>query len=761
VSRRTSRFLFKGVLPRAVLIVALAGPSFAGLAATAVAQTQVAKQNNVTGAGAGSGPALGANRQAFAQAPVAVAVLSAQAQQRGRNTARVRQTSAGKTGDVVAGSQVTGVTGDAKVMNSNNASLVLGVSGLTAVSNGALVQVGPLAVALSIAAGGASFGSARASQMGDNSMDVGQEVTGETGDALAASQVTGIVDAEDATISHTNSGFINLAITGPTIINNAAIAVAGPDAIVVGAGALPLGDASASQFGSNEGVLDQSATATTGDALGGSQVAGIVGGSTFRVQQSNSADVNLSIALGILSTNLAPLFQVGPLALSNGFTSTQQAGGNAADATQNVEATTGEAVSGSQVTGIVAGDDADIAVSVQQASNIDFADSEVAIGVNTLTVDAGGLAVGLTVPRSLTAKSSQLGSNGTKFAQTAAAATSSAVTASQITGTVAGDNSKVRTQASNRAPFSAAFGLSGGAVSGSQVDGVVAGDDSDVSVSKQNSANGLGLALAVAQASTGINTANATAGPAAIAVFVADASQAGDNRVDGSQVGNDGDTATITAGPLATTGAANPTLVGVASASQLGNDDVILTQESVSASGDAVSASQVTGVVNGVGSSTRVQASNQALLSLAVSGAIPVPNVATVTVGATANVGLTNTGLERAQAQQAGNANASITQSVDASTGDGVAGSQVTGMVGADDDRQAQVSNSALLALGLSGTATPTNVATGTIGATATTTVGLLGANASMAGSTSLGLDQGIGGASGDAVTAAQITGAA
>ena len=62
--------------------------------------------------------------------------------------------------------------------------------------------------------------------------------------------------------------------------------------------------------------------------------------------------------------------------------------------------------------------------------------------------------------------------------------------------------------------------------------------------------------------------------------------------------------------PLGTSTNVNVGPEGTTNVQQSGDDVVNLSQESDSASGDAVAGSQVTGVVNGVGGTTAVQATN-------------------------------------------------------------------------------------------------------------------------------------------------------
>lgn len=734
-------------LARVLVVAALA--CFALLLAGAIAgATELQGQNSATGAGAASGPSIGGNTAAFAQGPTAASVISSGAQQLGSNRGKVAQRAKGTSGDAVAAGQVTGATGSASVMNSNAALGAVSAAGTVITVNTLAAQVGPLGISL--------IGVADVTQTGDNALDASQEVSADTGDAVVGGQVTGIAGAEHGSVSNMNAAALLLGLTLPATSANvsAPFVAVGPTAI---GGAL--GPASASQVGRNDEVLSQSAGATTGDVVAGSQITGMQGaGRPFEAQHSNAALGVVGIAGPPTSANTLTAF-AGPTALSDILARAQQSGDNVAEATQTVDATSGEAVVGSQVTGLVGQERARLAIQNQQASDFDFALSDVALSTNTLTtLDAGPFAGGANVAEALVAQASQMGDNAVKFEQTSSAASSSTVSGSQITGAVAGARSDVDVVLSNVAPWSIAGGLSGGAISSSQVTGVTAGDGSDINVSAQNNATLPGISSAVANFSGAANIATSNAGPAAIGTFDASASQFGDDSIDATQVTNDGNTATLVAGPFASAGVVTAPLLANARASQFGDDKVALSQEAASASGDSIAGSQVTGAVNGNGGTTDIQVSNQAIFALGISGAIPVPNVATVTVGATARSASAFL-LDTASAQQTGDSSADIGQTVEATTGDALGGAQVVGVVGGSE-RSVQPQNSALLVLGLSGNTLATNTLGGVIGPSAGTASGLL-ANVSANGDTITDIVQDFLSETGDAISGGQIVGGA
>lgn len=721
-------------------------------ASVAMAEGRVSGTNSATGAGSASAPSIGVNASAFRTAPTAIAAVSAGAQQLGSNRARVRQNAELRTGDSVAGSQVTGSVGDATVQESNSTVLALSFSGPIAAANIVVGGTGPLAV--SVLAG------SQASQFGDNDTDVSQTVDGQSGDALAESQVTGLVVSDVGRISNMNSGILGASVSGFVVGANATLLpiFTGPAAVDIA-----IGGSMASQFGSNRSKLDQANTGNSGDAVSGSQISGIVGsGTVVRVMESNQT-AGVAAVSGLVLTANTGAQTVGPQAISNIRASAQQTGDNLAWLTQADDVASGDAVGGAQVTGVVAGDGADISIMEQQDTLLAFAVTLVATSTNTGTVLAGPTAAGLLIPQSLFAQASQAGNNAATVDQSSSATTGNALSAAQSTGAVGGDDSDVSISVQNRTGIPLAAALSGGAVSGSQVTGAVVGEDSDVTIQAGNSATLFGLSVAIAQASGATNIIPAAvAGPTAVGLLTADASQLGDDTVAANQVTNDVNAAAgLRAGPSAAAGsAAAPGPFAFASASQTGNDSLAINQEAVSGSLDALAGSQVAGVAAGGGSNVRVGETNAAIVALALTGAIPVTNtIAGAQSGPLATAGPTTLlVLESAAAQQTGNDTLTATQSIEAETGDALAGAQVSGVVGAATV-DVSVSNFAALVLGLSGSPTATNIGAGHVGPLALATLGV--ARTSHAGDTALDGGQTFTAEAGDAVSGGQVTGRA
>jgi len=166
----------------------------------------------------------------------------AQAQQIGDNNAVVEQKTTVKSGDSVAGSQVTGVVGGSPVIqNQNSSDGATATSGdVTAVST-ASVNVGPSAVVAAPApapvnnvgiASSHTGSDAQAQQIGDNNVVVEQETNISSGDCVAGSQVTGVVGGSPV-IQNQNSSDGATCTTGDVVAVSLVSVNVGPSAIVV------------------------------------------------------------------------------------------------------------------------------------------------------------------------------------------------------------------------------------------------------------------------------------------------------------------------------------------------------------------------------------------------------------------------------------------------------------------------------------------------------------------------------------------------
>lgn len=782
-----------------------APPASSGQGGTTVQGTQ-----NALGAGAATGAVLGGNTSGFRGGPTAVAAGGASSQQLGQNKATVSQTSKAKSGDPVAGGQVTGIVGDnARVQNSNSAIGVAAVSGPVLTANVQAGSVGPAAVAL---------GTAQTSQFGDNSLDLSQSSTTETGDAVAGGQVTGIVGEGEHVVQNQNSCALCLALSSPAVGVNLNLANAGPFA----ASLLP---AQTGQIGDNDAVISQSTSTKTGDAVAGGQVTGGVGGSAT-VQNSNNCLGCLAASFPVFAFNLNAA-AAGPTTLSLFNAQTSQTGDNNLDLAQDNEVASGDAVSGSQVTGWVGDADGFLTVMNQQASLGDFAFSGFVVTANANVANAGPNAFA-----GGNAQTSQFGDNNTVAAQTTDVSSGDALAGSQVTGLVGGDitvshlNSSLITVAIsapvfaatlnnvNAGPTARAFFTSGASqtgdnnvvasqdvvlssgdgISGGQVVGAVA--EGDVVVQASNDAS---LAFAASAPVFGFtggipglgNVATVNAGPTAgglgilglpnFALLSGQAQQTGDNSVVGSQnvemttgdavsgsqvigVVADGDVWVSAQNGSRLNVALGGFIVGAnfsfvtagpqgagglnGSASQLGDNAVAFGQTVETSSGDAVSGGQVIGVVSG--GDVFVMDQNNALLTLAISGPVFSLNVGAGVAGPR------GIGIIGGASQQTGDNDAAFGQSIESTSGDAVSGGQVSGIV-ADGDITAMGSNSALGVLAWTSPVFGLNVG-GAFGGTVAT--GLLSANTQQTGDNNVAFAQDLSLGTGDAVGGSQITGA-
>jgi hypothetical protein len=150
------------------------------------------------------------------------------------------------------------------VQNQNSSENSTAQSGDASASNTAVVNSGP-------SANSSGVGDANAQQIGDNDTHVEQRSSSRSGDAVAGSQVTGSAGGHGGTVQNQNNSSGDTAISGNSFVANVAVLLSGPQANASGAG-----NSSAQQNGSNHAELVQDAVSTSGDAVAGSQVTGIV-----------------------------------------------------------------------------------------------------------------------------------------------------------------------------------------------------------------------------------------------------------------------------------------------------------------------------------------------------------------------------------------------------------------------------------------------------------------------------------------------------
>lgn len=702
-------------------------------------------QNGATASAAISAPASSTNALQFNAGPSANGVgAPAQASQQGDNVASERQRSEARSGDASAGSQVHGVVGGGHTVQNQNSSVgAVAVSAPAVSVNVTAANVGPQANGLGAPAS--------ASQIGGNRYDGTHLAIAESGDAVAGSQVTGIVGIGAHTVQNQNNALNPVALSGVAVSVNFGTNSVGPNALGLGA------PASASQIGSNDAVFVQSNEAKSGDAVAGGQVTGIVGVGSATVQNQSSAAAPIAVSGPVLSVNATLLTNVGPTAVGGAAPAqASQLGNNSAEVAQVVDAASGDAVAGGQVTGVVGDQAGAIRVQNQQTSAGDIAISGAVLGIGNFAgvFGVGPTAVGLLAP----AQSSQAGNNTVSFIQDATLQSGDALAGAQVTGVVSqGGDTTVQNQNTS---------LLGIAVSGPVVtlaaNAAVAGGVGPLAlgIAAPASAQQLGDNNVAAAQTANLESGDAIAGsqvtgaindPASITVqnqntsFAAFALTGGVTTLVGNaHVGS-------FAGPVAIA------LAAPASASQFGSNAVVANQEADVASGDAVAGSQVTGVV-ATGGTVKVQNQNTSILAIGLSGGV-VNGVVNLSAGSLAGPAALAIAAP-AQSNQIGGNSVGFDQTADVSSGDAVSGGQVTGVVTHGGDVTVQNSDTSLATFAVSGGVTNgiANLTAGALGGPGAVAFAAP-AQASQFGSNAVFFSQDVVVASGDAIAGGQVTG--
>lgn len=521
-------------------------------------------------------------------------------QQVGDNAISATQHIDTSSGDAVPGSQVFGLIGDGTIQASHSATDTNATSGEVNAANRLTITTGPQALAVDGIFGlGTSVASS--SQLGANEVAADQIVVAASGDATSGSQVVGGVDG-DPTFQLTSTASATDASSGSvdSIVNAGDIA-AGPVTVAVGGFLLGgPGTANAQQIGSNFADLAQAARAQTGDAVAGSQVSGAVGGTPV-AQYSNSADsigatsgdVELvsndsEIRTGPLAVGLG-----GPLLGSDGTAASEQVGDNLASSTQVANAQTGDAVSGSQISGTV--DGSPELQGTNYASNADATSGSVLESTNEANLFVGPAATGagaiLFGPAGYAAVS-QIGDNVAEANQFSDASTGDAVSGSQINGTVGGSPT---IQGANSADDVAA--TSGDATSynfsdiqvGPSI--IISGDNANAS---QIGDNNVALDQWLSAA-----TGDAISGSQIVGTVDSNSTNQESNQATGSTAVSGSSDVSNSAG--IGLGPSNTATQTSGQHQQIGSNTASARQRAASNSGDSVSGSQVKGNVSGDG----------------------------------------------------------------------------------------------------------------------------------------------------------------
>ncbi|MEX2538556.1 MAG: hypothetical protein WD646_07885 [Actinomycetota bacterium] len=342
----------------------------------------------------------------------------AQNDQEGNNSSNVDQDGDTSAGDAIGGQSVS-VTGGARVnVDATNSSRgVRARTGEAEATNTASSSTGQSAT-------GEDGDSASNNQDGDNEFDLSQSADATTGDAVAG-QVIGVTSRGDTTITATNTSEDVDLVSGDATASNDAEAFVGllatseddglqlnvcDDEFCINLDAI---EAANDQDGDNSADVDQSADASSGDALGG-QVIGVASGgnttinasntsqdvdaTTGDAESSNAADVLVGLVVSAANEgaqinvceNQIGGFQGGDFALcinaAIANAANEQDGDNSADLDQNADADTGDGFGGQAISVASSGDssiraanrseDVDVTTGDAEASN----DADVAVG---------------------------------------------------------------------------------------------------------------------------------------------------------------------------------------------------------------------------------------------------------------------------------------------------------------------------------------------------------------------------------------------
>lgn len=580
------------------------------------------------------------------------------------------QTAATTSGDALAASQVTGVVGNGGHtiqlnLNSDDADAGDSEGSNDSASNELTIRFG------------AQADDGTATMTGHTAGSASQDAEAASGDAVAHSQVTGVVGDGDSVIqknlnalteSSTNSAD---AFAGRVNVDNTGTAVAGPQA----------DESSAMQEGDNVVDFAQGLAAQSGDAVAGSQIDGFSVNSTLAYQSNLESDDSTATS-GLIDTDNDLSLEAGP---QSALGTAVQAGSNWIDSTQSGAIATGDAVAGSQVAGVVvSGGDTTIQTGLV-SDGADATTGSFTVDSNDLELDAGPMALGLQGTRT----ASQVGDNVGTTDQEAGFLGGDAIAAGQITGVVASRSDIAIQKNAN---------VDGATASGGGVDGSTnaINDMTQQSVSLDPDSFGIHIgpgAYGSGSSATQSNErANRFHGTQLAGLETGDAIAGGQvsgtvanrddislqmNLVSASDNANAGDIEVYDGVNIAEFIFAGPSAIGDnTSAIQEGRSEITLDQVASSSTGDAVAGGQIAGTASNPSRITG-QLNLDSDNSDSVSGDAENTNVIDqVRVGATAGTGSGGTATAAG-----GTYSANLGQAGEVETGDGVAGSQVLGAV--------------------------------------------------------------------------------
>lgn len=625
------------------------------------------------------------NFEVGAQAVAGGQAVGADVGQIGDNNVTGAAVSDAHSGDALFGSQVSGLVGGSATVQVNNTSDCEFVESLPCAMSGnssADVMLGSNEDEDVFVGAFALGGTPNASQVGHNTLTLDTAVTGASGDALSGAQVTGAVGGRELTVQANNTADGAYATTGIVDQDNET-----SNDVFIGTTASGT-DPTSTQSGDNALEWAMEASGDSGDAVAGGQVTGATGFDVVTIQEYNDADILVGPSSGAAQTGAADIENkidndtyIGASAVNSfGNASVTQNGDNSLDVVQVLGGSTGDAVSAAQITGVAGGSDITI-----QGTNTGLGSARVGRmdAENEIGDDFEGapeIVVGAASRSERDNTVTQNGDNTASGDQSGTVSSGDGVAGSQITGVAADGDSTATVQVTNDSygsvnggipldlsdaevdasnEISIVVGAFTGNEQGSLTDTVTQNGD-DTAVFAQSFDATSGDAVGSSQVSgivAGDATLQATNRPPVLA----------QSAYSGEVFEGDNDNqlfAFIGAGNRAFTPA------GSASVTQNGDASLDFTQTLTGSSGDAVDGSQISGVV---ADDSSVQVTNDARLSTAVAGDMDAENSASGSVGPLSEAETDSTVTHNGDAETNGG------QSLGTSSGDAVAGSQVTG----------------------------------------------------------------------------------
>jgi hypothetical protein len=426
----------------------------------------------------------------------------------GDNTADLAQDASTASGDAVSGGQIFGVVGsggNVDIVADSTSEDAQSESGAASADNIGSVLAsnafnsqflldGPDAASIEL-----GFGEAGIIHEGDNEAALEQGVSAATGDAVAGGEIVGVVagDGSDIALDLTNTSEDDSAETGSADASNGGVAVAADlrgSSLELTPASIEAGvlDAGTVHDGDNELDAVQSAAASSGDAVGGGQVMGVVGsGGDASIVASNASEdadatsgdseaANLAVAL---AANVDGSFFGGPgggsiEAGTSIAANIVQSGGNDLDLTQALDSGTGDAVAGGQIAGVVAPEGGNVSIDVTNTSEDAESESGASTGSSEALAVSGNLQDALiqaaSIEGEIDADIVHDGSNRLSVDQGLSIGSGDALSGAQVLGVVAAGNVDIVQDSTSEDDSSVTGETSGESsttnINGSQVD---------------------------------------------------------------------------------------------------------------------------------------------------------------------------------------------------------------------------------------------------------------------------------------------------